>query len=260
MTNKTYCIITGASKGIGRAIAFELASQGKNLILVARSEYLLQKLSQELAAKNIDVKYLASDLLDEDAAKLLFDWVEIQKLNVDTLINNAGMGHWGKFADCAVESHMQVMHLNMDAMVSMAYEFLKRTDATQRRYILNTVSTASFQPVPYMAIYAASKSFMLSFSRALRNELLPQNVYVTALCPGPTESEFSAVAGVGNLEKKFSNLFMSAESVAQAGIKGLWKNKSVVIPGLMNKLSTFAVTFTPQDLAASISANMFKNN
>ena len=151
----TYALITGASKGIGKSIAYELAAQGRNLILVARSEDLLKSLSEDLAAKNIDVKYLATDLLDEDAAKLLFDWVEIQKLTVDTLVNNAGMGYWGKFADGSIQKHLEVMHLNMDAMVTVAYEFLKRTDGGQRRYILNTVSTAAFQPVPYMAIYSA---------------------------------------------------------------------------------------------------------
>src|SRR5580698_9493433 len=124
----TYSLITGASKGIGKAIAYELAAQGRNLILVARSEDLLEKLAKELSGKKIDVKYLATDLLDEDAAKLLFDWMEIQNLKVDTLINNAGFGHWGKFMDSPVDKHMQVMHLNMDAMVTMAYEFLKRTD------------------------------------------------------------------------------------------------------------------------------------
>ena len=256
----TYALITGASKGIGKSIAYELAAQGRNLILVARSEDLLKSLSEDLAAKNIDVKYLATDLLDEDAAKLLFDWVEIQKLTVDTLVNNAGMGYWGKFADGSIQKHLEVMHLNMDAMVTVAYEFLKRTDGGQRRYILNTVSTAAFQPVPYMAIYSASKSFMLSFSRALRYEVRPLNVYVTALCPGATESDFSKVAGVSGLEKNYSKFFMTSESVAKAGVNGLWKNKSVVIPGFINKISTIAVNFTPQDLAASMSANIFKNN
>ena len=256
----TYSLITGASKGIGKAMAYELAAQGKNLILVARSEELLKNLSQELAAKNIDVKYLAADLLDEDAAKLVFDWVDIQKLTIDTLVNNAGMGYWGKFTDGPIQKHVEVMHLNMDAMVTMAYEFLKRTDGSQRRYILNTVSTAAFQPVPYMAIYSASKSFMLSFSRALRYEVKPLDVYVTALCPGATESEFSKVAGVRGLEKNYSWFFMTSESVAKAGINGLWKNKSVVIPGFINKISTIAVNFTPQDMAASMSANIFKNN
>lgn len=256
----TYSLITGASKGIGNAIAYELAAQGKNLILVARSENLLKSLSQELSAKNIDVKYLATDLLDEDAAKLLFDWIEIQKLTVDTLVNNAGMGYWGKFADGDIQKHLEVMHLNMDAMVTMAYEFLKRTDGSHRRYILNTVSTAAFQPIPYMAIYAASKAFMLSFSRALRYEVKPLNVYVTALCPGATESEFSANAGIFALEKNYSKFFMTSESVAKAGINGLWKNKSVVIPGLMNQVSSMAAKFSPQDIATAMSANIFKNN
>jgi short-subunit dehydrogenase len=256
----TYSLITGASKGIGKAIAYELAAQGRNLILVARSEELLQKLSVELSAKNISVKYFAANLLEEDAAKLLFDWIEVQRLTVDTLINNAGFAQYGKFMDSPLEKNMQVMHLNMDVMVSMAYEFLKRTNDTHRRYILNTVSTAAFQPVPYMAIYSATKSFMLSFSRALRYEVKEQNVYVTALCPGATESEFSAVAGTSAVEAKYSQFVMTSESVAKAGINGLWKNKSVVIPGLINKISTIAVNFTPQDLATAMSANIFKNN
>jgi short-subunit dehydrogenase len=256
----TYSLITGASKGIGKAIASELAAQGRNLILVARSEDLLKSLSKELSSKNIDVKYLATDLLDEDAAKLLFDWVEIQKLTVDTLVNNAGMGYWGKFMDGDIHKHLEVMHLNMDAMVTMAYQFLKRTDGSHRRYILNTVSTAAFQPIPYMAIYAASKAFMLSFSSALRYEVKPLNVYVTALCPGATESEFSASAGIFKLEKNYSKFFMTPESVAKAGIKGLWKNKSVVIPGFMNKISTIAVNLASQDMATAMSANFFKNN
>jgi short-subunit dehydrogenase len=254
-----YTIITGASKGIGKAIAHELAAQGRNLILIARSEELLQKLALELSIKKVDVKYLAADLLDEDAAKLLFDWVEIQRLNVDTLINNAGLGHYGKFRDCPIEKHMQVMHLNMDVMVGVAYEFLKRT-GSQRRYILNTVSTAAFQPVPYMAVYSATKAFMLSFSRALRYEVKPQNVYVTALCPGATESEFSSVAGTSAVEAKYAKFVMTSESVAKEGLKGLWKNKSVVIPGAMNKLSTLAVNLVPQDTAAAMSANIFKDN
>ena len=256
----TYTLITGASKGIGKSIAHRLAAQGKNLILVARSEDLLKSLSQQLLAKNIDVKYLATDLLDEYAAKHVFDWVDAQKLQVDTLINNAGFGHWGKFADSPIENHIQVMNLNMDAMVTMTYEFLKRTDGSSRRYILHTVSTAAYQPVPYMAVYSATKAFMLSFSRALRYEVRPQNVYVTALCPGATESDFSKVAGVSGLEKNYSKFFMTSESVAKAGVNGLWKNKSVVIPGFINKISTIAVNFTPQDLAASMSANIFKNN
>ena len=256
----TYTLITGASKGIGKAIAHQLAAQGKNLILVARSEELLKSLSEELSAKNIDAKYLATDLLDEGATKLVFDWVDVQKLQVDTLINNAGFGHWGKFADSPIENHMQVMHLNMDAMVTMTYEFLKRTNDKERRYILHTVSTAAYQPVPYMAVYSATKAFMLSFSRALRYEVKPQNVYVTALCPGPTESEFSTVAGVNNLEKKLSNLFMTSEAVAKAGLNGLWKNKSVVIPGLLNQVSAIASKLSPPDMVAAMSANIFKNN
>jgi short-subunit dehydrogenase len=255
-----YTLITGASKGIGKAIAFELAAQGQNLLLVARSEELLEQLSKELCTKNIDVKYLSADLLEENAPQYIFDWIELQKLQVNTLINNAGIGLYGRFADCPIDKHMQVMHLNMDAMVRMAYGFLKRTNASQRRYILNNASSGAFQPVPFMAIYCASKAFMLSFSQALRYEVKSQNVYVTALCPGATKSEFSVNAGTSKVEERYASLVMSAESVAKAALKGLWKNKSVVVPGFINQLSVIASQLSPHDIVTAMSANVFKDN
>ena len=253
-----YTLITGASKGIGKAMAAEAANRGMNLLLVARSEKLLTELAAELSKKNVSVKTLALDLFEPDAHEKVFDFVKQNNLAVNMLLNNAGMGHYGAFADTALHKHLDVMHLNMDACVRMAHAFLQHTDNTQRRYILNTVSTGAFQPVPLMSVYAATKAFMLFFSRGLRQELKRKNVYVTALCPGGTESDFFGPAGMEEVVKKNAQFMMSAHIVAKVGLDGLLKNKSVVIPGMVNKANALASKLFPHDIVVPVAASFFK--
>lgn len=255
-----YTLITGASKGIGKSLALECAKRKMNLILVARSEDLLKQLAAELAASGIDVKYFVADLLQANAQTKIFEWVRENKLQVNMLINNAGMGYWGKFADCPMEKHLEVMNLNMDAMVKLSYAFLQNTTASEKRYILHTVSTGAYQPVPYMGIYCATKSFMLSFSIALREELKSQNVNVTALCPGPTESEFFGPAKMEKLVARQAKFMMPSTVVARVGMDALLKNRPSAIPGWMNKISALLTTLTPSALSASVSAQIFKGN
>lgn len=253
-----YTLITGASKGIGKAIAYEAAKRGLNLLLVARSADLLQKLSAELASTKTDVKYFAVDLMEDDAHKKVFAFIKENNLKVNMLINNAGMGHYGKFHESALHKHLDVMKLNMDSCVKMAHEFLNNTDTQQRRYILNTVSTGAFQPVPMMTIYAATKAFMLYFSRGLRHELKKENVYVTALCPGGTETEFFKPAGMEQVVKNNAQFMMSADKVAKAGLDGLMKNKSIVIPGFTNKVGAVSSKLFPHDIVVPVAAKFFK--
>jgi short-subunit dehydrogenase len=253
-----YTIITGASKGIGKAIAIEAANRGMNLLLVARSAELLEKLATELSAKNISVKTLVVDLLEDGAEKKIFDYIKENSLRVNMLVNNAGVGFFGNFTECPLEKHMQVMKLNMDVCVKLTYEFLHQTDTNQRRYILNTVSTGAYQPVPTMAIYSASKVFMLFFSRALREELKKKNVYVTALCPGPTESEFFIPAQMKEIVDKNARFFMSAEKVAKMGMNAVMKNKSVAIPGFLNKLGAAASKLSPHDMVVPAAGTFYK--
>ncbi len=253
-----YTLITGASKGIGKAIAIEAASRGMNLLLVARSQELLEKLANELSGKNISVKIFVADLFADDAADKIFQFAKQHSLNINMLANNAGMGYYGNFDECELSKHLEIMHLNMDACVKLAYTFLKNSDAGQRRYILNTVSTGAYQPVPTMAIYSATKAFMLSFSRALREELKKKNVYVTALCPGGTHSDFFGPAQMTKVIEKNAQFMMSADKVAKVGLQAVMKNKSVAIPGLANKVGAVAAKLTPHDIVVPMAGNIFK--
>lgn len=254
-----YTLITGASKGIGKAFAYECAAKGMNLLLVARSESLLSNLASELKAKHsIEVHTHVADLLDHNAHKKIFGWVGEQGYNVDMLINNAGMGLYGEFSKVDLEDHLKVMHLNMDSMVRMAHEFLNTTDANQKRYLLNTSSTGAYQPVPYMGIYSASKAFILSFSYALRYELLRKNVHVTALCPGGTETEFFTPAKMEKVIEKNASFMMKADEVAKQGLAGLMRNSASVIPGFINKLSSVSVRFAPTTIVTASAASFFK--
>ncbi len=252
-----YTLVTGASKGIGKAIATEVANRGMNLLLVARSESLLKKLADELALKKVSVKYFAVDLLQSDSPDRIFEFAKQNNLNVNMLMNNAGMGHYGSFTDTPLQKHLDVMQLNMDACIKMAYTFLLNSDSTQRRYILNTVSTGAYQPIPLMTIYAGTKSFMLFFSRGLRHELRKQNVYVTALCPGGTESDFFGPAGMEDVVKKNAKFMMTPDVVAKAGLNGLLKNKSVVIPGFTNKAGALASKIFPHDIVVPVASTFF---
>lgn len=253
-----YTLVTGASKGIGKAIAIEAASRGMNVLLVARSKELLDNLAKELSIKNVSVKTYVADLFEEDAPAKIFQYAKENSLNINMLANNAGMGYYGNFDECDLKKHMDVMHLNMDACVRMAYAFLKNSDPSQTRYILNTVSTGAYQPVPAMAIYSASKAFMLSFSRALREELKKKNVHVTALCPGGTESDFFGPAQMTEIVKKNAQFMMSADKVARVGLQAVMKNKSVAIPGITNKVGAIASKLTPHDIVVPVAGSFFK--
>ena len=253
-----YTLITGASKGIGKAIAIEAASRGMNLLLVARSKDLLEKLAAEISNSQISVKIFAADLFEPGIADKIFEFTKANSINVNVLVNNAGMGYYGNFEDCPLSKHLEIMHLKMDACVTMAYTFLKNSDAKQRRYMLNTVSTGAYQPVPTMAIYSATKSFMLSFSRALREELKKKNVYVTALCPGGTYSEFFDAAQMAKVIEKNAKFMMTADKVAKIGLQAVMKNKSVAIPGFANKVGALASKLTPHDIVVPMAGNIFK--
>ena len=253
-----YTLVTGASKGIGKAFAHECAARGMNLVLVARSKTLLETLAKELSVNKVSVQTLAVDLLKPDSHKEIFDWVAQNGWNVNMLLNNAGAGYYGKFDEKPLEKHLEVMHLNMDSMIRMAHEFLNRSDKTQKRYLLNTVSTGAFQPTPFMAIYCASKSFMLAFSQAIRFELRKQQVYVTALCPGGTESEFSKPAEMEKVFEKNAQFMMKADVVAKTGLDGLMKNKAVVIPGTVNKVGALAASLFPNKFVVPSAARFFE--
>jgi short-subunit dehydrogenase len=254
-----YTLITGASKGIGKAIAREAATRKQNVILAARSQNLLTELATELSATGIDVQTIAIDLLKDTSHTELFNEIEKRGLNVNILINNAGMGNYGKFYKLPLEDHLITMRLNNEVMVRMAHEFITRNKGKEHRcYLLNTASTASYQPVPKMTIYAATKAFMLFFSQGIRFELRRSNISVSALCPGPTESQFFEPAKMDEIWHKNAKYMMTAESVARIALDGTLKRKAVIIPGFFNKLGAVAAKLSPQTLATQASGMLFK--
>ena len=191
-------LITGASQGIGRALAEKFAKKGANLLLVARNEAALKTLSENLEKANpgIKVYYLKLDLTKPDSARALKDFCVEKDFQVDTLVNNAGYGVWGQFSELSLKEQLDCMQVNMTAVVQLTHEFLPMLKKHSRSYVMNVASTVAYQAMPTFAIYAATKSFVLSFSRALHHELKPQGVFVTTLVPGATDSQFIERAGL----------------------------------------------------------------
>lgn len=241
-------LITGASSGIGLELARIFARECYDLTLVARNEARLQELAGELrSAHPVAVDVIAKDLSGAEAA------IEIQQRagEVDVLVNNAGFGLYGNFADLPLSDCLSLMHVNMDALVALTRVFLPAMIASHSGRVLNVASTAAFQPGPLMALYYASKAFVLHFSEAIANELQGTGVTVTALCPGPTETGFQARAAVENIRLNRMGM-MSAKAVAEAGYGGLMAGKTTVIPGVRNKFGAMSVRVSPRKLVTKI--------
>lgn len=235
-------LITGASGGIGLELARIFAREHYDLFLVARSEERLKQIAAELASTHgIKAEVMARDLAEQNAAAEIYE----KAGPVEVLVNNAGYGLYGKFAEMPLAGDLNMMHLNMDAVVTLTKAFLPAMIAVRKGRILNVASTAAFQPGPLMALYYASKAFVLHFSEALANELQETGVTVTALCPGPTETGFQSRASLEGA-RLFRMGTMDAKSVAEAGYRGLVSGKTIVIPGLRNKLLTQSVRFSPR--------------
>jgi hypothetical protein len=253
-----YALITGASKGIGKAIAYELASRGNNLILAARSEDLLAKISAEIARKYaVKVEHFAVDLIEPDAAKKLVDWCTENNYQLNILVNNAGFGLWGSFDKLPLERQLASMNLNMSAVVSLTHQFIPNLRKSKKAYILNVASVAAFLAIPSFSIYAATKSFLLSFSRSLNLELGRKGIVVSCVCPGSTESEFLETAGMNDLGKAADTFGMSAESVAEIAIRGMLKGKTEIIPGLINKVAAGALKLSPRAISERVAGKIY---
>lgn len=240
-----WALVTGASAGIGVALARELAAHGANLILTARRVDRLDALAGELRARGVEVRTLAADLNDPAAPRQIFEATEGAGIAVDILINNAGLGVFGEFRANAMEQELGQVRVNCEAVVALARLFVPGMVERRRGWVLITASTASFQPVPYLSTYAATKAFDRFFALGLAQEVGRFGVRVTALCPGPTESEFFDISGAGILRKKG---VQSAEDVARLGIAGLARGRHTVVPNLMGRMSAFGVRFLPVGL------------
>ena len=258
--NKT-ALITGASGGIGMELARIHASKGDNLVLVARSKDKLDALKSELEKQfGISVYNIGKDLTKNDAAKAIFDELSVQKIRVDYLINNAGFGDFGLFADSNWEKQSEMINLNVLALTYLTRLFLPDMIKNKFGKILNIASTAAFQPGATMSVYFATKAFVLSFSEAIANELKGSGVTVTVLCPGATESGFQAAADLKNSNIFKGNQIASSKQVAEFGYNMMMKGKIVVIHGFMNKLLAFSVRLAPRNIITSVTRMKLKSN
>lgn len=245
-------LITGASGGIGYELAKIFAKEKWNLILVARTSDRLREIQQNLSKDfGIKVTVLVKDLAQPNAAEEVYREVQKQSLAVDVLVNNAGFGAYGPFSQIGLKVQMEMIALNITTLTHLARLFLPEMIRRKRGRILNVASTAAFQPGPLMAVYYATKAYVLSFSEALASELRNSGVTVTCLCPGFTESEFQKHANLKETAlMKIGK--MNAGTVARIGYRGLMQGKSLVIAGRRNHLLAFAARLGPRKLVTWI--------
>jgi hypothetical protein len=236
-----WALVTGASSGIGAALARELAERGAKLILTARRRDRLEALGQELAAQGTETRIILADLNDPVAPHQIFRVTERAGLEVEILINNAGLGQYGAFSASEIEQEISQVRVNCDAVVRLTRLFIPRMVERRRGWILVVASTASFQPVPYISTYAATKAFDRFFALGLAEEVARHGVKVSALCPGATETEFFDVARAGF----FKRGVQSVEEVAREGIYGLELGRRTIYPNFRGWLGAQAVRFLP---------------
>ena len=255
-----YALVTGASKGIGRAIAEELARKGFSLLLVARSEDALKKISGDLQDRyKVDVRYLSMDLAAPGSARAVVNWCNENNYQVNVLVNNAGYGLSGEFDKYPLNNHLDMMTLNMQVPVELCYLLLPALKKQPRSYILNIASTSAYQAIPLMSVYAASKVFILYFTRGLRQELKGTSVSVTCISPGPTDSEFVVRAQIKEKGLKAAKkVNMTPEAVAGIAVKAMLDGKSEVITGILNKLASFASWLLPKSFIEKTAMKMYE--
>lgn len=237
-------LITGASSGIGAAFARKLAARGHNLLLVARSEDNLINLCNELGRiRSIRAQYVALDLAQPESPAQLFEECARRDLQIDLLINNAGFGSRGEFATLDLATELNIIDLNVRSLVDVTHRFLQPMRERKSGAIINVASTAGFQPVPYMATYAATKAFVLSFSESLWEESRQHGIHVMALCPGVTETNFFAAS---QMERPPARVSQTAEDVVDTALRALKRGKSHVISGWSNYLVTESERLMPR--------------
>ncbi|WP_375562606.1 SDR family NAD(P)-dependent oxidoreductase [Bernardetia sp. OM2101] len=252
-------LITGASSGIGLELAHVMAKEKHNLVLVARSINKLNQLADELIQTHgIKVQTYKADLSNAKEIENLYQQTQKDDIEVSYLINNAGFGEYGSFIENDWEKLNSMMQLNMVSLVHLTNLYAKNMVSSKFGKIMNVASVASFQPVPYMAVYGATKAFVLTFSEAIASELKDHGITVTALCPGLTGTGFIDAANMENtkfLDKSKSNM-ATPEEVAEYGYEAMMKGKTVAVHGVVNSLMTQSTRFLPRNLITTIAKKM----
>jgi short-subunit dehydrogenase len=256
MRNSSFALVTGASQGLGRVFAHALAARKQNVILVARSRDKLENLANELKrSQSVFAEVLEFDLASPSAGPRLAQQLHDRNLQVNLLVNNAGFGVRGEFRSITLRRQMEMLSLNNAAVVELTYSLLPSLMEHPQAGIINVSSTAGFQPIPYASLYAATKSFLTSFSLGLQEELRSSRVSVVTLCPGRILANgHSGEAKNGN--RKFGFVYQSSEDVVREALDSLANGGGLVIPGFVNKLSVFAQRLIPRRAVPALVAKM----
>lgn len=250
-------LITGASNGIGLELSKIHASNGDDLVLVARNKAKLDELKIELESQyQIKVYTIGKDLSSQNAAKEVYDQTSKENIQIDYLINNAGFGDFGMFVDLDWSKQEQMIHLNITTLTQFTHLYLQDMLKRGSGKIMNVASTAAFQSGPTMAVYYATKAYVLSFSEAVDNEVREKGITITTLCPGPTESGFQAAAAMEESALFKEKKLPTSKEVALYGYKAMMKGKTIAIHGLMNTILAYSVRFMPRKLVVKVTRKM----
>lgn len=253
-----HAIVTGASKGLGKVFAHELATAGYDLLLIARSEKTLSEDAGRLSqAHQIEATALSLDLSDPDSTTKIVQWCQQHNFQPSVLINNAGYACWGYFDKIELTHHQQMLQVNIHAMVNLTHGLIPFMRKHKKSFILNVASTAAFQAVPSMTLYAAGKAFVRSFSRGLRYELRHTGISVTCLSPGPVATNFIQQAGMEAMQETAKKFEMSAQEVARKGLNAMFQGKAECVPGLLNYLTVMFSNVIPDWLLEKIAGNLY---
>ena len=255
-----YALITGASKGIGKALAFELAKNKFDILITARSATLLGEVAAAIRMEHdVQVHFLALDLSDQNAPQQLFNWCVENKFPIAVLANNAGFGLSGPFEKIPLAETTNLLQLNIVAPTQLCSLFIPLLKQQTQSYILNTCSSSAYQAVPMLNVYAASKAYILRFTRALKHELSDSPISVTCLSPGPTDTDWAKSANVGEKVLKMADkLNMSPQKVAAVAVRAMLNKRTEVIVGFTNKLGAFMAWLLPDGFIEKTTARLYK--
>jgi len=257
--NKT-ALVTGASSGIGLALARRFAAGGFNLVLSAPEKSALQEAADSISKDHpVSITTIARDLTRENAADDLYREVHDLGIRIDLLVNNAGIGQRGKFHESPLEKDIAIIRLNVEALVRLTKKFLPEMVQRGSGRVLNVGSIAGFQPGPLLAIYHATKAFVVSFSEAIATELADTGVTVTCLCPGPVDTNFDVEADMENSRAFQSSLVMEPDQVADAAYEATLSGQRIIIPGIANKALTFGRRFLPEEAQAKANQKLYED-
>jgi short-subunit dehydrogenase len=256
-----YALITGASKGIGKSIALELAKKNYDILLIARSPDLLQLAAEEIRSSfKVKVNYLSADLSEITAPQKIFDWCNKNQYPVSVLVNNAGFGLSGPFENHSVEETTGLIQVNVVCPTILCRLFIPMLKLNAQSYILNICSSSAYQAVPLLNVYASTKAYIRRFTRALRHELAHTGISVTCLSPGPTDTDWAHSANISKKAMKVADkLNMSPQKVASVAVNAMLKKKAEVIVGFINKLGAFLAWILPDSFVEKNASRLYKD-